>query len=146
MIKIAVSTVIPAPVTAVWAKIRDFNDLPGWHPALSASKIEDGGPSDRVGCIRAMTLANGGGVVRERLLTLSDDEHYCTYTILDAPMPISNYVSTLRLLPITDGDQTYAHWSATFDCAPEQEAAMVELLCNGIYMGGFNTLKKHFSA
>lgn len=146
MIKIAVSSVIPASVNAVWEKIRDFNDLPGWHPAFSASEIEGGGPSDRVGCIRAMTLADGGGIVRERLLTLSDDEHYCTYTILSAPMPLQNYVSTLRLLPITDGNQTYAHWSATFDCAPDHEAGLVELLCNGVYMGGFNTLKQHFGA
>lgn len=74
MAKIFTSSVINAPMEEVWAKIRDFNALPGWHPAVADSHIENAGPSDRVGCIRNFNLKDGGNI-REQLLTLSDVEH-----------------------------------------------------------------------
>jgi len=33
MAKIFRSSVINAPIDEVWARIRDFNALPDWHPA-----------------------------------------------------------------------------------------------------------------
>ena len=33
-------------------------------------------------------------------------------------MGVENYVATLRLTPVTDGDKTFLEWSAEFDCAP----------------------------
>ena len=39
------SSVINAPIEQVWARIRDFNTLDDWHPCISSSVIEDGGPS-----------------------------------------------------------------------------------------------------
>jgi hypothetical protein len=44
------------------------------------------------------------------LLALSDVKHLCTYTILESPLPLENYVATLRLVPVTDGNRTYAVW------------------------------------
>jgi len=34
------SSVINAPIDEVWAKIRDFNALPDWHPAFTDSPRE----------------------------------------------------------------------------------------------------------
>ncbi len=142
MIRIFTSSVIDRPIETVWAKIRDFNDLPGWHPAIEKSHIEDGHPSDQVGCIRNFDLKDDGGNIREQLLTLSDREHTCTYSILESPMPVEDYVATLRLLPITDGYRTYAEWSAEFDCPASEETAMRELIGDGVFQGGFNALKE----
>ena len=44
-------------------------------------------------------------------------------------MPLTDYVATLRLTPVTDGDRTFVEWTAEFDCAPRREA---EGLVNGI--------------
>ena len=82
MIRIFRSSVIDHPVETVWKKIRDFNDLPAWHPAVTDSRIESDRPSDSVGCVRNFNLADDGGNIREQLLTLSDREHTCTYSIL----------------------------------------------------------------
>ena len=41
-------------------------------------------------------------------------------------MAVENYVATLSLTPITDGDRTFAEWQAEFDCPPEREAALVQ--------------------
>ena len=46
------SSVIDAPIDQVWARIRDFNGLSNWHPAVARSEIESNEPSDRVGCVR----------------------------------------------------------------------------------------------
>ena len=140
MAKIFVSSVIKAPVDDVWAKIRDFNALPDWHPAIADSHIENGEPSDKVGCIRNFNLKDGGNI-REQLLTLSDVEHLCTYSILESPMPLENYVATVRLVPITDGNRTYAEWTAEFNCSPEEEEGLLDMISNDVFQGGFDALK-----
>ena len=96
MTHIYVSAVIPAPVAKVWSIIRDFNGLPNWHPSIAKSHIEDGLSGAEVGCIRNFEL-HDGGVIREKLLTLSDELHSCTYAIIESPMGVENYTATLRL-------------------------------------------------
>ena len=138
--KAIASSVINAPIEKVWATIRDFNALPAWHPAIADSQIENGEPSDKVGCIRNFNLKDGGNI-REQLLTLSDIDHTCTYSILESPMPVENYVATLRLGKITDGNRTYIEWSAEFTTPPEAEEETVAFVGGGVFQGGFDALK-----
>ena len=79
MTRIFVSAVIDAPIEKVWAQVRDFNNLPEWHPKFSRSHIEGGLASDRIGCVRNFDIAGGGGTIRERLLELSDLEYSFRY-------------------------------------------------------------------
>jgi hypothetical protein len=144
MIKIYTSTVIDAPADAVWQRIRDFNGLPQWHPLIAASRIEQNLPSDRIGCVRNFRTRDGG-TIRERLLTLSDYDYECTYAILESPMGVENYVATLKLTPITDGNRTFAEWSAEFDCAPARERELSQSIGQGVFQGGFDALKTHFA-
>ena len=76
------SSVINAPIEQVWARIRDFNGLPNWHPGVARSEIEGGAPADQVGCVRHFALKDGG-VIRERLLEMSDLGHHYSYAILE---------------------------------------------------------------
>ncbi|NES22755.1 MAG: SRPBCC family protein [Symploca sp. SIO3E6] len=144
MTRVFTSAVINAPIAQVWMKIRDFNAMPDWHPIVADSHIENDEPSDKVGCIRNFNLKEGGNI-RERLLTLSDSDYLFSYSILEAPMPVKNYVATLQLQPITDGDLTYAQWTATFDCDSQEEEGMIELIGNGVFQTGFNGLNQIFS-
>ena len=137
------STVIDAPIDRVWAVLRDFNSHDQWHDVVADSRIENGQPADRVGCIRHFHLKDGG-MIRERLLALSDYEYSCTYSILESPMGVDNYVATLKLTPITDGARCFAEWSAEFDCAEARERELVELIGQGVFQGGFDALKRHF--
>ena len=59
------------------------------------------------------------------MLALSDYDYSCSYSILESPMGVENYVATLKLTPITDGARTFAEWSAEFDCPPEREAELI---------------------
>ena len=140
MVKVYTSSVLNAPAEKVWSEIRDFNGLPRWHPAIKDSYIEQRLPSDKVGCVRNFTL-HAGGRIRERLLALSDFDYSVTYSILESPMGVANYVATLKLSPITDGNRTFAEWSAEFDCAPERAKELAQTIGQGVFQGGFDALK-----
>lgn len=144
MAKIFVSSVINAPIEGIWVKTRDFNALPSWHPEVEESHIENKEPSDKVGCIRNFRLKDGSKI-REKLLALTDIENLCTYSILESPMEVENYVATMRFLPITDGNQTYAEWTAEFNCPPREEEGLIELISGAVFQGGFDALKQSFA-
>ena len=137
------STILDAPTGAVWNVLRDFNGHDRWHPAVATSTIERAQAADRVGCVRRFKLKDGSEL-REQLLALSDLEQTFSYCLLDTPIPMFNYVATLRLTPVTDGDKTFLEWSAEFDCAPEREAELVNSIGTGVFQGGFDALKRVF--
>lgn len=143
MIRVYTSSVIDAAAEAVWALIRDFNGLPKWHPGIAESRIEGNWASDRVGCIRNFRLKDGG-TIREQLLALSDFDLQCVYSILESPMGVENYVATLKLTPVTDGNRTFAEWSAEFDAPPSRERRLAEDIGQGVFQAGFNSLKTYF--
>ena len=144
MVRVYVSTLIDATAENVWARVRDFNGLPQWHPGIADSRIENNEPADRIGCIRHFHTRDGG-LIRERLLGLSDYDYSCSYEILESPMGVSDYVATLKLTPITDGNRCFAEWSAEFDCAETRETELVETIGDRVFQGGFDALKAHFS-
>ena len=144
MPRVYISSVIDAPAARVWERIRDFNGLARWHPAIRDSRIENGEPSDRVGCVRDFHLQNGDRL-REKLLGLSDYDMFCTYSILESPMPLTDYVATLRLTPVTDGDRTFAEWTAEFECAEEEAEGLVTGIGEDVFQAGFSALKRQMT-
>ena len=141
MIKVYTSSVIDAPADRVWAHIRDFNALPSWVPAVADSRIEGGAPADKVGCVRNFNLKDGGNL-REQLLALSDRDRSVTYNILVSPMGVEDYVATLKLTAITDGDRTFAEWSAEFNCPPGREQELTNEIGNEVFQAAFDNLKR----
>jgi hypothetical protein len=140
MTRIHVSRVIDAPIDAVWAIARDFTGH--WHSSTIAnSTIEAGEPSDRVGCVRHFEIAGGGGELREELTELSDQRHSFTYRILESPLPVSNYVATVTLRPITVGGGTFGEWAVDFDVPAEAESDIVALV-TGVFEGGLEDLAR----
>jgi hypothetical protein len=144
VIRVYVSSVIEASADSVWARIRDFDGLPQWHPLIADSRIENQQPADRVGCVRSFHTRDGGRI-REKLLALSDYDFTCTYEILESPMGVANYVATLKLTPVTDGDACFAEWSAEFDCEEGRERELSDLIGQGVFQSGFDALKRHFA-
>lgn len=143
MATVYVSCVIAAPAPTVWGIIRDFNALPQWTPFVVDSRIEMGMRSDQVGCIRQFKLKDGGSI-REKLLSLSDYDLSCSYSILESPMGVSNYLATLSLIPITDTNFTFAQWQADFDCATEKESSLVQQIGEGVFLTAFKALQQRF--
>ncbi|RFC67333.1 MULTISPECIES: SRPBCC family protein [Mesorhizobium] len=141
---IIISSVIDAPIEKVWERIRDFNGLPNWHPRMVESEIEGGKSATEIGCVRKFKVASGA-MIREQLQSFSDGDRTVTYSIIEHPAPISNHSSTLKLTHVTDGDRTFAEWSATFDAPAEKCDEIAKGMGENVFQGGFNALKEHFS-
>ena len=61
-------------------------------------------------------------------------------------MPLTAYIATLRLTPITDGDRTFAEWTAEFDCAEELAEELVNNIGQNVFQAGFTALKRQMVA
>lgn len=139
MAKAYASAIVEAPVEAVWAVVRDFNGLPVWHPGVAESAIEDGLDADVVGCVRAFRLADGTRV-RERLLALDDSRYRFSYNFETPAFPVENYAAAMELIPVTDGDVTFAQWEATFDEAPADKGKYQALISKDVFAAGLASL------
>jgi len=138
---IHVTRMISAPLQHVWEYTRDFNGLPKWFPGVVDSHIEPGVAVNQPGCIRNFGL-EGGPRIREKLLAISEQDHSWNYTMVESPLPITNYVATVRL-SAGNGTATLAEITSQFDVPPAQEKEIVGLLTN-IYNGAFELLRHHF--
>lgn len=125
--------------------MRDFNTWPAWLDVIEASTIEDDLPSDTIGCVRVLQVGQGE-TARERLLGLSDHDHTISYSVEEANIPFSDYVATIRLVPVTDGDKTFAEWSGSFQAPADQEAAIADGIGATVYDGGFAGVRKLLAA
>lgn len=142
MVRIVKSTIMEAPVEAVWEVLRDFNGHDQWHPAVADSVIERGQSADKIGCVRRFHLADGSEL-REQLLALSDADMTFSYCLLETPIPLLNYVAHVRLIPVTDGDMTFWHWTSRFDTPPGREKELERQVGENIYEGGFRAVREH---
>jgi hypothetical protein len=125
MARVYVSAVMDIPIAEAWGVLRDFNALPVYHPFFSKSEIEGGRPSDQIGCVRDFHTHDGGRI-REELLTLSDREYTCCYRILEATLPVQNYVAEMRLKPVTEGNKTFGEWWAEYEVADKDAASVLQ--------------------
>jgi hypothetical protein len=143
MSRIFVSSVVNAPAEKVWATIRPFDAVVNWLPFVKSSPIEDGGDPTRVGCVRVLTQTDGE-VFREVLVALSDAKRSYSYTFVSSPVPVRNHRTTLRVLPVTDGNGSYVEWSSRFEIDPQYEARLVDLM-NKNFLAGLRNLAEKFS-
>jgi NADPH:quinone reductase len=143
MVEVIRSTIVDAPIDQVWVILRDFNGHGTWHPAVSKSRIEDAVPVDMIGAIRDFELSDGSRI-REQLLSLSDQAKSIEYYIVDAPLPLIGYVASMKLIPVTDGQQTYWQWHSRFTAPKFRETAMAQLVAENIYESGFRAVKQMF--
>ena len=134
-VEVSRQTTVSHSPDEVWAMIGEFGTIDRWHPAIETSVVEgDGGH----GIYRTLTLGDGG-VIRELLLDYSLRDRHYSYAILESPLPVANYVSTLAVTPGPDDGSAIVTWTSTFDAngVSDQEAAD---LIGGIYQAGFDSI------
>jgi 8-hydroxy-5-deazaflavin:NADPH oxidoreductase len=110
-VEVASASVIEAPIVALWALVKDFNNVSRWHPDVADSRLESGtGPGP--GAIRQVRLRNGMSI-REQLFEISDSEHFYTYSVIESPLPIRDHQSSVRFTEVSES-RTQVVWSAKF--------------------------------
>jgi hypothetical protein len=137
MTKVAMKTTVNASPEKAWDVLGDFNGLPRFVAAVSESVVRGSG----VGAVRTLTLA-GGGQIRELLEAFDPDGRTLKYSILDGPLPVKNYLSTVRVTPTGDG-RADIFWSSTFEPSGAGEAEARQAI-EGVYQLGFDGLHKLF--
>jgi len=135
MAKINMKTNLNVAADEVWKLIGGFNTLPDWHPAIKKSELEE------EGSMRRLSLT-GGGTIVEKLEQLDDSERVYTYSIIDSPLPVSNYTATIRVKEDGEG-KTTVEWSSEFEAKGAAENEAMDVIA-GIYQVGFDNLKKIF--
>ena len=75
--------------------------------AIKRCEIEDGLAGDQVGAVRGIWLADGT-YVSEKLVSHSDLKRSYQYDFQSTPFEVEDYLSTLRITPVTDGDRAFA--------------------------------------
>ncbi|MFR9727585.1 SRPBCC family protein [Saccharopolyspora sp. MS10] len=138
------SAVVPATADEVWALVRDFGGLPGWHPAISSGELEAGASAAEVGAVRRLVLGDGGQV-RERLVALDDAARSCTYDITEGPFPVRSYRSTIRVLPITATGAAFVEWSADYGADAADEARLDQIFGGAVFGTGLAALAERFA-
>jgi Polyketide cyclase / dehydrase and lipid transport len=133
------SIVINAPPEVTWGIVSDFNGLPGWQEGVAASEIEGGGDPNRIGVVRRLTTADGA-TIRETLLELSDADRYLRYNAIEAPVPVREYVGTLRVTAEGEG-RSRLEMTSSWENDPADEKQLVEMF-NELLPQGLASAKK----
>jgi mxaD protein len=145
VLKVSKEVTIDAAPDAVWAKIKDFNGLNTWHPAVEKDEIVSG-KNNEVGAVRQLTL-KGGGTIKEKLLAYDPAHHSFKYAILEGVLPVSDYTSTVSVTSAGKGKSTVT-WSGNFKRkdtgdkpAADADDATATKTMSGVYQGGLDNLK-----
>jgi len=125
------SLTVPASADRVWNLIGGFDSLPDWLPYIPTSTLSEGG--------RVRHLANpDGDAIVERLEAFDQAGRTYTYSILQAPFPVTGYRSTLCVVELDHGARI--DWSGAFiPVGVSDEAASA--LFEGIYRDGLRALQ-----
>ena len=135
MPKIAVEADYSASAAVVWQKLADFGDLASWMPGVESCDIE----GDGVGAVRKVAM--GPVQVVERLEALDDAGRCLSYSIVEGPMPVQNYLATIRVQE-TGAAACHVDWTASFDLPDGLTEEQIAPGLQGAYGGALKALKR----
>jgi hypothetical protein len=134
---------IKAAPAKVWDRIKDFNGLPAWHPAIASSAATDG---SKIGSVRTLTLKSGGKIVEE-LEGYDDGTMTIKYRMREGALPVSTYTSTLAV-KAGPGGNAIVEWRGAFyrgypnnDPPPDQNDEAAVKAITDVYQSGLANLK-----
>ncbi|MFS0855818.1 MULTISPECIES: SRPBCC family protein [Paenibacillus] len=136
MAQTTTSIKISASPEKVWQLLGGFDSLPDWLPFIPKSEASEGGR------VRRLTNLDGDAIV-ERLEVFNDKECYYTYSIMKAPFPVTDYLSTIHVMEGTDGESSLVEWSGSFTPVGVSDDEAIDLF-HGIYKDGLEALHQAF--
>lgn len=125
---------INGTAASAWKVIGEFCSIAKWHPVVATCE-----ESEADGATFRTLTTTDGAVLYEKLLDHSDDTMSYTYEIVDSPLPVANYVSTLKVR--TAGYGAAIDWTGQFDAAGASDQEAIDAI-GGIYKAGLTALTK----
>ncbi len=136
MSEVQVEGEIAAPIDDVWKVVGDFAEL------LRVQRLPTTVEGEGIGMTRRVQM--GSAVIVERLEAHDDASYTTVYSVVEGPIPITDYRATITLAPVSEGT-TKIRWTTTFQPAGIPESDACKML-EGVYGRGIKALQKHFAA
>jgi len=139
MLSVSEATELNVPADVVWKTLGDFGAADRYLDLVERCELQRRGSSTE----RLLHL-RGGGLVHERLVLACPQDRALRYTIVDSPLPVADYVSTLRVDALDDA-HCRVRWSATFDPQGVDERQARDAVAS-LYRMGFDGLRRLHAA
>ena len=139
MTNVSVKNTINAPADEVWKTLSSFRNVEKYIPLVKSSTVEGSGVGAKRTCI-IPNQSGGEGKIEEELKSFDNDAKTLSYSITSSPLPVENYLSTIKVKDLGNG-RCEVEWSSTFERKgmPEEEVAK---MINDIYVTAIDGLKK----
>ncbi|MDH3659340.1 MAG: SRPBCC family protein [Alphaproteobacteria bacterium] len=132
-IDLSESVDVAASPADAWAAIAEWCSISTWHPVIAECEAyEEGGKA-----MRKLTTGDGG-VLIETLTAQDDGAMSFSYAIVESPLPIADYQSTMAVAE--NGDGATVTWSSSYHANGVSDEEALELMA-GIYRAGLDQLK-----
>jgi hypothetical protein len=128
---------LPVSADQVWTLVGVFQSLPDWLPIIRQSL-----PSEN-GHVRNL-ITTDGAVIVERLQSYDAPSRTYSYSIVEGPFPVTDYLATLSV-SATGPDSCTVTWGGYFKPVGVTDEE-VERLFQGVYEDGLAALARHYQA
>jgi len=128
-----------APAKDVWDLIGRFESLPRWHPLVAACTLE----REKDGSVLRHIRLHDGTPIVNRETARSDTAYSYSYELVEGPLSVVFYRSTLRLID-RGNDRCTLDWASTFDSGDASEDEVTQRV-ESLIGPGVESLKGRFN-
>lgn len=121
----------------VWSAIGPYCAIADWYPGIETCTEENIN-----GALHRRLKTAGGDEFLEEQLDHNDQTMNYSYAIIEGPLPVSGYESTLSVTE--SGGKTTVVWSGSFEPNGVSEEEATEIV-GGIYDTGLAAIKQRFA-
>jgi hypothetical protein len=128
---------LSAAPAKTWDTIKDFKGWQAWHPAFAGTVITKG-EGNAKGSVRELTTKDGAKFIEELEMHDAASRTY-QYRIIESPLPITGYVSTLQVRHGHNGG-SIVEWSSHFGVKAGASDDEMKKTIAGVYRAGLDNL------
>jgi hypothetical protein len=128
------SVEVPLSPEKVWQLISPFCSIQDWFPAAGHCKQS----KNNGAALRTLTTADGARVI-DRRVQYSDEGMSYSYRMVDGPLPVADYESTLAVMDAQGG--SVITWSGEFSARGTDDDAAMKAIAS-LYRAGLAALKE----
>jgi len=139
MTNVSVKNTIYASADEIWKNLSSFRDVEKYIPLIKSSTVVGSG----VGAKRTCIIPSESGQeekIEEEIKSFDDDAKTLSYSIISSPLPVENYLGTVKVKDLGNG-RCEVEWSSTFEPKGMPEEEVVKMI-NDIYVAAIDGLKK----
>ena len=138
--KQAITKKLNVPAEKVWEAVSKIGRLDIWFPFIETCVVEGDGP----GALRFMTIANGGGEIKDIIEEINHNAMRLVYLRPVSPFPVTYYKGTVEVFKSYDGLGIVV-WTIDFESKPE-DRVLVSNIVYGAISAGIDGMENDLSA